>query len=134
MLTRRRPKSKNATWEDPPLDGAPFDPDAKPSTFYFDVESTGTMELDEIVKQGVSVLQQKLAAVIQGLTGADQNGARGNEYEQRSPDTNAANPTDLGMGDGYTSSYPGAGDSSVWGSMTPFGATGYGQPSSWPDP
>src|SRR5271167_3616614 len=66
-----RPKSKYADWEDPPQAGEPFDYDAVPSRFYFEVESAGNLEPDTVIQQGIKVLQQKLAVVIQDLTEGD---------------------------------------------------------------
>lgn len=98
---------RNAEWEaeDTSADAA-FDPDAQPSAFYFDLEATGVMEPDEIVHQGVSVIQTKLAEIIKGL---DSNEDRMNG----------------GMSpDGYEPAP--AGDYGYGGSRTPYGATQYG--------
>ncbi|KZF20019.1 insert subdomain of RNA polymerase alpha subunit [Xylona heveae TC161] len=140
------PKSKNAEWEDPPAEGEPFDYDAVPSRFYFEVESVGSLEPDAIIQQGVKVLQQKLAAVIQELTGGDAGPDGGAVVDgldgfgagpaggPRSPGgALGGGPMDYG----YTTPYAGggaaaaAGAGSVWGGAgmggaTPFGATPYG--------
>ena len=128
---RGRPKSKNAEWEDPSVEGAPFDYNAIADIFYFDVESIGNLEPDTVVQLGIKVLQQKLAAVIQELTG-DESGAGADGYEPKSP-TNGMG-ADYGMDHGFTTPFggPGAGASgggaSAWGgAATPFGATPYGQ-------
>ena len=125
------PKSKNATWEDPSADGAPFDYDAQPSKFYFEVESIGNHEPDGVVQQGIKVMQQKLAAVLQELEGSGDSGGRGDGF---------ASGEDGGMGgamnggegymggEGYTTPYVGGGGASAWGGgATPYGATPYGQ-------
>ena len=117
---------RNALWEgeDVAADAA-FDPDAVPSAFFFDVEGVGTLEPDQIVLQGISVLQNKLAEVIKGLGGADEsNGVNGG----MSPDGYEPAPAD---GGGYTS-YGGAvgGGTTTYGGAggaTPYGATPYGQ-------
>ena len=44
------PVSKNAREEEPPAEGAPFDPNLRASRFYFDVESTGSLHPAEIVE------------------------------------------------------------------------------------
>ena len=138
MLTvSARPKSKYCDWEEPPQEGEPFDFDAVPSRFYFEVESVGNLEPDAIIQQGIKVLQQKLASVIQELAGGDAGGYDG----PRSPDM------DMGMGgavqqpwgqqdQGFTTPYGGSGaGGGAWGggggagngSTTPYGATPYGQ-------
>lgn len=100
--------SKNAEWEseDTAADAA-FDPDAQPSAFFFDLEATGVLEPDEIVHQGVNVIQTKLAEIIKGLDSSD-GGMNGG----MSPDGYEPAP---------------AGDYGYGGSRTPYdGATQYG--------
>lgn len=124
-----RPKSKYAAWEEPAQEGEPFDYDAVPERFYFEVESVGNLDPDAIVQQGIKVLQQKLAACIQDLT----EGEGGNDGFDgpRSPDMgmNGANGWD---NPGYTTPYQAGGQASTWGGQqggaTPYGATPYGQP------
>lgn len=100
---------KNAEWEseDTAAD-AVYDPDAQPSAFFFDLEATGVLEPDEMVHQGISILQTKLAEIIKGLDSSDEgmNGAM-------SPDGYEPAPAD---GYGYGR-----------GGTTPYGATAYGQ-------
>ncbi|KAI9820593.1 MAG: 45 kDa subunit of RNA polymerase II [Pycnora praestabilis] len=131
------PKSKNAEWEDPPQEGEPFDYDAIPKTFYLEVESVGNLEPDSIIQQGIKVLQQKLAAVIQELAGgggADPNGDGGyGAGGMRSPDGGMGNGVGggeggYGMEGGYTTPFGNGGAGSAWGGgTTPYGATPYGQ-------
>ena len=66
------PLSKNATWEEPAKDGARFDYNAEPDRFYFDVESIGSMQPDEILCQGIKCLKQKLAVVVTELDPASE--------------------------------------------------------------
>jgi len=126
------PKSKYAEWEEPPQEGEPFDYDAVPERFYFEVESAGNLEPDSIIQQGIKVLQQKLAAVIRDLTDGDAqtNGVNGGGFDApRSPD--------MGMNgqgwqdQGYTTPYgQNGGNAGTWGNTgaaTPYGATPYGQ-------
>lgn len=137
-IPRARPKSKNASWEEPKAANAPFDYDAAPSKFYMDVESIGNHEPDAVVQQAIKVLQQKLAMIIQELEGpssgsggfgGDGIGAVG--YD----DTGAATPgvqADDGFGadGGFTTPFvSGGGAQSAWGGggATPYGATPYGQ-------
>ena len=129
MLTHRRPQSKYAAWEDPPQEGEPFDYDAVPGRFYFEVESAGALEPDAIVQQGIKVLQQKLAAIIQDLTDGDGPAMNGGDFgPPRSPD---AEMNGAGWNDpGYTTPYGNGGGASAWGGQgaaTPYGATPYGQ-------
>lgn len=129
------PISDNANFEgDPPQEGEPFNYDAQPNQFYFNLETVGGLEPDTIMLQGVKVLQQKLAEVIGELTGGGgdrgMGGMDGVTYGgPRSPDMNGGAGTAYGgMDQGYTTPYAGAGGStSVWGgAATPFGAQPYG--------
>lgn len=95
----------------------------------------GNLEPDAVIQQGIKVLQQKLAAVIQDLAEGDgstnvMNGADG-YVASRSPDTglNGAGWQEQG---GFTTPYANGGQASAWGggSQTPFGATPYGQSAS----
>lgn len=132
------PKSKYAEWEEPPQEGEPFDYDAVPERFYFEVESVGNLEPDVIIQQGIKVLQQKLAAVIKDLTesGDPANGVNGHGYDA------PRSPEDVGMAgawgqdQGYTTPF-GNGNGTQepqqpWGGgATPYGATPYGQQNGW---
>ncbi|KAM3075238.1 RNA polymerase II subunit 3 [Clarireedia jacksonii] len=121
------PKSKYADWEEPPQEGAPFDYDAVPKNFYFEVESIGNLEPDAIIQQGIKVLQQKLAAVIQDLTEGDGRANGGGYDAPQSPDTgmNGGGWQDPGYATPYGNT------ASAWGggagAATPYGATPYGQ-------
>lgn len=125
-----RPKSKYADWEEPPQEGEPFDYDAVPTRFYFEVESVGNLEPDAIIQQGIKVLQQKLAAVIQDLSGAE-----GGYDGPRSPDVmmGGAVQQPWQQDQGFATPYgnAGAGGNAGWngnnGAATPYGATPYGQ-------
>lgn len=102
-----------------------------PSRFYFEVESIGNLEPDAIIQQGIKVLQQKLAAVIQELTGDERNGINGDGVDgfggPRSPD-GMHGAGDYPMDQGYTTPYVNGGGASAWGGgATPYGATPYGQ-------
>lgn len=117
-----RPKSKYAAWEDPPQDGEPFDYDAVPTRFYFEVESAGNLEPDSVIQQGIRVLQQKLAVVIQDLgeedTAGGMNGA--DSYAPRSPDVGVNGGA--GWADSYTTPFGNSGQANSWegGAATPF--------------
>ena len=127
----QRPIHKeNANIDGYPQEGEAFDYDAVPTRFFFDVETVGGLEPDQIVQQGIKVLQQKLAGVIQELQGGDDShGMDG--FGGQSPQMNGAG---YGVQDpGYTT--PAAyGGNSAWGggATTPYGATPYGgAPNAW---
>ncbi|KAK7553602.1 DNA-directed RNA polymerase [Phyllosticta citricarpa] len=125
------PISHNANFEgDPPQEGEAFNYDAAPNQFYFNVETVGGLDPDVIMQQGVKVLQQKLAAVIDELTGGpDRNMGGMDPFGGRTPDLNGGGTAyGGGMDQGFTTPY-GGGGGSVWaGAATPFGAQPYGQP------
>lgn len=127
-----RPLSRNAEWEQPAAEGEPFDYKAKPSRFYFDVETVGNLDPDAIIQQAIKVLQTKFAVVIQDLTG-EKEGA-GDDYEPQSPGVNGVNGDSYGMDQGYTTPYAAnGGGATTWGGAggaTPYGATPYGN-SGW---
>lgn len=131
ILILCRPESKNAALEEPPAPDQPFDYNAVPSKFYFDIESIGNLEPDAVVGQGIKVLQQKLAAVLKELNQSDggRNGADGYDMGGKSPDGMMQD----GYGDqGYTTPYVNGGNQSAWGgNATPYGATPYGQSNGW---
>lgn len=141
-----RPKSKYAELEDPPQEGEPFDYDAVPGKFYFEVESVGNLEPDTIIQQGIKVLQQKLAELIRELSDKD-DGAGGGYDDGRSDAGGMGGGRDGGRtpngapdgaqsawGDhgGYTTPYGNGGAQSAWGggATTPYNhaTTPYGQP------
>lgn len=96
-----------------------------PNNFYFEVESIGNLEPDAIIQQGIKVMQQKLAAVLQDLTEGDGQ-ANGGGYD-------APQSPDVGMGgqnwqdQGYATPYGGGNAWGGGGAATPYGATPYGQ-------
>ena len=128
------PKTKNAAWEEAPQEGEPFQYDAEPKGFYFEVESVGLLEPDAVVQQAIKVMQQKLAKVIQELTG-DGGEGRGGMNGEAGGGTGLSPDGIHGTGDGYmdqgyTTPYVNGGGASTWGGgggATPFGATPYGQ-------
>jgi len=61
------PLSDNAQEEEPPRDDEPFDFNAKPNKFYFEVETDGSLAPQEVVMKGLAELQTKLANLILGL-------------------------------------------------------------------
>lgn len=122
---------KNAAWEGEDTttaDGTGFDPDAVPGAFFFDVEGVGTLEPDQIVQQGIDVLQTKLAAIIRALGGAGEEvdgGANGGGGQ--SPDNYEPAPADGGSYTTYGGQNGIGGQTTYGGGQTPYGATPYGQ-------
>jgi len=129
-LTIYRPKDQDRI----NLDGGPANPDepfdynAVPTRFFYDVETVGGLDPDQIVTKGIQVLQTKLAEVIKELQGGSGPDGVGFEGAQ-SPTMNG------GYGGGPEAGYttPGYGGASQWGGAggaqggtTPYGATPYG--------
>lgn len=115
-----RPKSKNADWEEPLPENAPFDYDAVPEKFYFDIESSGSLPPQEILEQGLKYLQDKLATVLAAIQEEDGDDADMGRRREPRP----GNQTDYemdGAGPGYTTPF-------INGGQTPFGGQtpGYG--------
>lgn len=108
----------------------PFDYDAVPTRFFYDVETVGGLDPDQIVCQGIKMLQTKLASIIHELQGGV-GGVDGMDLG------GAQSPTMGGYGGGVDGGYttPGYGGASQWGGAggaaqggtTPYGATPYGQ-------
>lgn len=132
LTSNDRPPSEYATWEEPPQEGEPFDYDAVPNRFYFNVESAGNLPPDTIVGEGIKVLQQKLAGLIHELTeGEGGDGMNGDYNGPRSPEYSAGAD---GFGGGYATPYGNGGNQSSWGGAggtTPYGTTPYGAGQSW---
>lgn len=138
------PVSKNAAEEEPfageENGGNMADMPDDPTRFYFDVETTGTVEPDVVVQQGIQVMQRKMADVIaqlrKGEEGADgvDGYAGGRSPGRMDTDGYAGGTSRYG---GYESTYQrNDGQGSVYGgqqggSSTPFGATPYGQQNGW---
>lgn len=140
------PQSKNAKWEEKPQEGEPFDFDAVPTRFYFEVESVGALDPDAIIHNGIKVIQMKLAHILTDLTADDSSAIAGNTYggaEYDDVDMNGGAP---GYDDGFGGAGAGgdffarAGDAgggfgvgatpfggAAGGGTTPYGATPYGQ-------
>ncbi|PNY27668.1 DNA-directed RNA polymerase II subunit RPB3 [Tolypocladium capitatum] len=114
------PKSKYAEWEEPPQEGEPFNYDATPDRFYFEVETSGTMEPDQIVQGGIRALQQKIGALLKGLDPRKYGGEEAEADGPRSPDMNVDGGTTPWQDQGYTTPYG--------GNMTAYGGgnTSYG--------
>lgn len=115
------------------LDGGPANPDepfdynAVPTRFFYDVETVGGLDPDQIVTKGINVLQTKLAGIIHELSGGT-GGPDGGDFGAQSPTLNGAGYG--GVDGGYTPAggYGGASSYAAQGAATPYGATPYGQP------
>ena len=135
MLMRFRPKPKNCEKEEPPQEGEPFDYDAEPNRFYFDVETVGGLKPDEIIHEGIKVIRTKLAELIHNLLKSDENGdGRDDGFGQgpRSPNMDVDAPAawqDNGSYTPYGNGGGGGGGQSAWGGQatTPYTQTPYGQ-------
>ncbi|TBU47282.1 RBP11-like subunits of RNA polymerase [Dichomitus squalens] len=114
------PLSENAKEEDPPRDDVPFDYNAKPTKFYMEVETDGSLGAQEVVHKGLQELQTKLANLILGL--------------KPEPPENDAFQSGAGAGGGALGGQPnGAHDSSQlggWGMPPPMASGG----SAWSPP
>lgn len=117
---------RNATWEseDTAADAA-FDPDATPGAFFFDVEGVGTLEPDQIVQEGIKVLQNKLAAIIQGLGGGAEQG-QGQQVNGGGADDSAAATGAVGGATPFAQEGGFDGNQTTYGGYTTGGSTAYG--------
>lgn len=132
-LTLPRPPSEYADWEEPPQEGEPFDYDAVPNRFYFNVETAGALPPDAIITEGIKVLQIKLAQMVKDLSEGDGDG-NGAYDGPRSPEFGGGGGDGWGGGQdpGFTTPYGNGGNQSAWGGAgagggtTPYGTTPYG--------
>lgn len=101
-----------------------------PERFYFEVESVGNLEPDQIIQDGIKVLQKKLAHVLKELQGEGDKADYDGGMQSPNVDMNGGG----WQGEGYTTPYgtTGADAGGAWGgaqngATTPYGATPYGQ-------
>ncbi|KAG0669358.1 45 kDa subunit of RNA polymerase II [Maudiozyma exigua] len=66
------PRSKNSEYEDPPTEGQAFDYKSKAETFYMNVETVGSITVDQVVVRGIDTLQKKVASILLALNQMDQ--------------------------------------------------------------
>lgn len=117
--------------EDPPQDGEPFDYDAVPSKFYFEVEGVGSLEPDQIIQEGIKIIQEKMALLLHMLTGEAEDDGMGDFDGPRSPNLDMDGGNPWGQDPGYTTPYNNGAQSS-WGgnattpytTTTPYGGSG----------
>jgi DNA-directed RNA polymerase II subunit RPB3 len=103
-----------------------------PNRFYFEVETSGSMEPDQIVQGGIRALQQKIGALLKGLDPKKYGGEEADFDGPRSPDMNMDGGTTPWQDGGYTTPYGGGNNTAYGGAgnATAYGMTPYGQ-SSW---
>lgn len=127
---------KNGGWEEPPQEGEPFNYEAEPTNFYFELEGTGVMPPDVILHSGIKVLQNKLANIIRELDVGAEDPNQTNGFGGFSPQGQMANggqtqyggQSAYGAGTAYPDggTTPGyAGAASVYGQATPYGQRPY---------
>ncbi|KAG9249021.1 DNA-directed RNA polymerase [Calycina marina] len=116
------PASKHAEWEEPAQEGERFDPDAEPDKYYFEVEGVGNLAPDQIIHEGIKVLQTKLATILNALGETKEDAG-----ERFLPDDDVDMGGRNDFDNGYTT--PGYNGPSYGnhGRATPYGATPYGQ-------
>ncbi|ORY40567.1 DNA-directed RNA polymerase [Leucosporidium creatinivorum] len=128
------PVSGNGQYErEPAKDGSdPFDFNAKPSRFYFDVESVGQLPPEEIVSKGIDSLILNLASISRSLLAlSDPDAAAAAEAEEAAaanPNANAGGGWNAGGGGGGGGwdGGPGAGGGAYGGYQPPAqGGGGY---------
>jgi len=66
-IKKEWPLSSNAQEEEPPREDLPFDFNAKPNKFYFEVETDGSLGPQEVVMKGLAELTSKVANILLGL-------------------------------------------------------------------
>ncbi|KAH3681675.1 hypothetical protein WICPIJ_007363 [Wickerhamomyces pijperi] len=69
------PLSVNAEFEEKPTKDDVFDFQAEPENFYFNVETVGSLSVDQVVLRGLNVLKEKIASIVHDIEGI-QDGSR----------------------------------------------------------
>ncbi|KAJ7462328.1 DNA-directed RNA polymerase II, subunit 3 [Mycena galericulata] len=107
------PLGDNASEEEKLRDDEPFDFNAQPGKFYFEVETDGSLGPQEVVMQGLAELQAKLANIVIALKKTEPDMLPGERAEEGATAATwgAAGPG-WGEGGGNTSG-------SGWGSSSP---------------
>ncbi|RDB16969.1 DNA-directed RNA polymerase II subunit RPB3 [Hypsizygus marmoreus] len=112
------PLGANAQEEEPPRDNEPFDYNAQPRQFYFEVETDGSLGPQEVVMKGLAELQTKLANLILGLkTQPELDMLTGGE--QQTNGHAADGGWGGGGGGGAGGGWGGATTNAGWGSTSP---------------
>ncbi|KAJ7783197.1 DNA-directed RNA polymerase II, subunit 3 [Mycena metata] len=119
------PLGENASEEEKPRDDEPFDFNAQPGKFYFEVETDGSLGPQEVVMQGLAELQSKLAKVVLGLKKTEPEMVPGERADEAPAAADPWTAPGGGGGWGGDGAGAGAGTSSGWGtSPNRGGATG----------
>ena len=90
------PHSRNCEYEDPPVEGQQFDYKAKADTFYMNVETIGSISVDQCVIRGIDTLQKKVATILLALNQMDQEKMN---YAGNNPDGQATDVMGMSGGD-----------------------------------
>ncbi|KAJ4002057.1 insert subdomain of RNA polymerase alpha subunit [Lentinula boryana] len=138
------PLGENAREEEPLREDEPFDFNAKPTKFYFDVETDGSLGAQEVVMKGIAELQKKLASLVLAL-----RRVRNGENEMDMPTSGdqtfgdqpaAGSGEEAGWGSGPAGSWgnapSGGGNGTGWGGGGTSGAWGSspGNANAWSSP
>ncbi|KAJ6625627.1 DNA-directed RNA polymerase [Mycena sp. CBHHK59/15] len=122
------PLGDNASEEEKPRDDQPFDFNAQPNKFYFEVETDGSLGPQEVVMQGLKELQAKLAKIVLGLKKTEPDMLLGEQADEGPPadawGAGATWGTETGNTWGSASPTRGGAATGAWG-----GAAGWGSPS-----
>jgi DNA-directed RNA polymerase II subunit RPB3 len=123
------PLSQNAAFEAESDPSQPFDYNAVPERFYFDVESVGSIPVRSVVEQGLDLLVENLAGLI--LAVQDETGRDEDDEEEM----NGSGPGGVDgiiepdLGGGGMMMPPGGGGYDAYGGGG--GGAGYGATPAW---
>ncbi|CAR23246.1 RPOLD domain-containing protein [Lachancea thermotolerans] len=118
------PQSKNCEYEDPPNEDEAFDYNAKPTTFYMNVETVGSLTVDQVVIRGMKTLQDKVADILFSLKKMDQDKVNFGGTAGMVDQDGGAMPVEPDSGFAYGSGGPSSGSGMGGGPGAPFGHTG----------
>ncbi|KAK7053279.1 RNA polymerase II subunit 3 [Paramarasmius palmivorus] len=113
------PVSENGREEDPPRDDEPFDFNAKPTKFYFDVETDGSLGPQEVVMKGLAELQKKLANLILGLKTQPEVDMLASADQPPADQAAPAPAASWGTSGGATGGWGDGGSTGGWGAASP---------------
>ncbi|KAF8161101.1 DNA-directed RNA polymerase II, subunit 3 [Crassisporium funariophilum] len=111
------PLGDNAQEEEPPREDEPFDFNAKPNKFYFEVETDGSLGPQEVVMKGLAELQTKLANLILGLKTQPELDQLASEAQENRPAHQGGDPNYGGEKSNANWGNPG----NSWGNSSPAG-------------
>ncbi|KAI3618912.1 rna polymerase ii subunit 3 [Moniliophthora roreri] len=113
------PVSENGREEEPPRDDEIFAYNAKPTKFYFDVETDGSLGPQEVVMKGLAELQKKLANLILGLKSQPEVDMLASADQPPADQTAPAASSGWGPSAGATGGWGDASSAGGWGSTSP---------------